>query len=242
MITFTAPEDYGIYTFEKWKITTSAGTNEVNSTSVNVDPQYHSWISANYRLNVPDMEVPDTLYVTWNQGSVTFDVKNNNVCDHLPMEWFSIAESEWFSIDEHMERGTEEGEVKVNITNNTGEEERSGSFTVYAFDAANPEQEVVIVQGLNPVGVQEFKDDYGLNIYPNPAGNEIYVEMPSRFYGESGTITLLNMDGREIVSMEISYISYDVKRVSLELLSAGMYVMEVNVKGESIYRKFVKRE
>ncbi|MEN8157581.1 MAG: BACON domain-containing carbohydrate-binding protein, partial [Bacteroidota bacterium] len=140
-VTFTAPDEYGIYAFDKWKMTTSSGTEEISYKSVQVNTLDHTWISANFKLNVPDLQVTDTLYATWNQSAIDVDVKNLNVCDHLPMEWFSSSTCDWFSVKAGTGKGVENGKISLNLTSNPGEE-REGIITVYAMDADNPEQQV----------------------------------------------------------------------------------------------------
>jgi len=239
-ITFTAPEEYGIYVFDKWKITTSTGTDEIYYESVNVNPLYHTWISANYRLNVPVIDVPDTIYASWNQGTVDISVKNKNVCDHLPMSWFSKTDCDWFNFKEGTDKGIEDGKITLVMTQNTGEQ-RSGSVTVYAMDAANPRQEVIIIQSVNPAKVLDNRMDDGMKIYPNPADDEIYVVLPSLLKGERSAISVISMDGRIILSEEVPFATREPIRLSLETLARGIYVIEVKGGGESWYKKFSRK-
>ncbi len=239
-ITFTAPEEYGIYLFDKWKITTLAGTDEIYYNSVNVNPLYHAWISANYKLNVPELEVPDTLYVAWNQSSIDINVKNKNVCD-LPMNWFSKTDCEWFSIKAGTSKGVEDGKISLILTLNN-DDERSGVLRVNAYDAVNPLQEVVIIQGENEVGVEKDIYGKGLKIYPNPAGDEIFVQFTDRMYQKDCSVSILSTDGRTVLSIEIPYISKEFHKISLESLPAGMYIIKIKSEGMGWNSIFVRTD
>ncbi|MBN1133264.1 MAG: T9SS type A sorting domain-containing protein [Bacteroidales bacterium] len=238
-VKFTAPQEYGIYTFDKWKKSTSTGYEETSNPEVSVDAGNHTWITANYKLNVPFLEVPDTLYALWSQGTIDIPVKNGNIKEHLPMEWFSITECEWFSIKEGTHRGVENGTISLNLTLNTGKM-RTGTVTVFAFSAANPEQVVTIIQNKNPTKISERTQDDGFEIYPNPAENEIFVDLPDRLTGEPLTISVVSMDGRIFHVEEIAYGSTEPLRVSLETVPCGMYILEVKGAGENWYRKFTR--
>ncbi len=238
-VTFTAPETYGIYTFDKWKKTTASGTEEVFLTDITINTTSHTWISANYALNVPDMEVPDTVAVSWNQPSVNITVKNNNFCDHLPMKWFSTCESEWFTIKEGTGKGTEEGTISLVLAQNPGDR-REGILHVFAMDASTPQQEVVVIQGMQPSEIHEREKDDAWSIYPNPVRDEIYVAIHSGFLLEVKTITIRGMDGRAIMRMELAHTSREPIMIPVESLPCGVYILELNVNGTRWRKKFIR--
>lgn len=240
LVTFTAPEDYGIYSFEKWLITTSSGTNEVSYPSIGVNAINHTWISAIYKLNVPELSVPDTLYASWNQGSLDIEVKNLNVCDHLPMTWFSTSDGKWFSIKAGTDKGLEDGKITMQLTNNS-DKQRIGKITVYAFDASNPEQDVTIIQNGWPEGINEQKNDKsGISIFPNPAYNDLYIKIPATPGANRYVISLITLDGQVLSSEEIFNISSESYQLNVRHLSPGMYILRVTNGGKTWHSKFSK--
>ena len=240
VVTFTAPEEYGIYSFQKWLITTNAGTNEVAYPSIGVNTLTHTWISAIYQLNVPELLVPDTLYASWNQGTLDIEVKNLNVCDHLPMAWFSTSDGEWFSVKEETDKGLEDGKISLMLNNNTGNQ-RTGEVIVYAFDAANPEQKVTIIQnGLSDGIIEQKKDEPGISIYPNPVYSDILIDLPGDPNIDHYVISVITLDGKVLFSEKASPVSPEPYRISLRQLPPGMYILRVDGGGLSWHSKFSK--
>jgi len=238
IVTFTAPEDYGIYTFDKWLITTNTGTNSVSYPSIGVNTLSHTWISAIYILNVPDLSIPDTLYANWDQGILDIDIKNLNVCDHLPMDWFSTSDANWFSIKEGTDKGLEDGKITLQLTTNSGNQ-RTGKVTVYAFDASKPEQEVTIIQKSKLTGIGEQKlTETGILIYPNPADKEIWIQLLTPPDNDRYIISFITLDGQILFSDELLHFSSEPYKLSLEQLPPGMYILRVDKGGSSWYRKF----
>jgi hypothetical protein len=81
----------------------------------------------------------------------------------------------------------------------------------------------VIVSGINDVEQSSFK------VYPNPAGEEVTVEVYSALTGKSFTIT--DKVGRTVTRGVLR----DIKnKVSLKELAAGMYIMQVEGVSEGI--------
>lgn len=240
MVTFTAPEEYGIYIFDKWLITTSTGTNSVSYPSIGVNALNHTWISAVYKLNVPNLSVPDTIYANWNQGSLDINVKNLNVCDHLPMDWFSISEDNWISFKESTDKGLEDGKITLQLKNNS-DKQRIGKIIVYAFDASDPEQEVTIIQNGWPEGISEQKNDKsGISVYPNPVDKEIWIQLPVSPDNNQYTLSLITPDGQILFSNILLHISTEPYRISVEQLPPGMYFLRVDGDGLTWYGKFTR--
>ena len=239
LVIFSAPETYGIYVFDKWKVTTSSGTEDVYQNDVVVNTGAHTWISANYKLNVPDMQVTDTIFVAWDQSSASIAVENNNLCDHLPMKWFCTSESEWFSFKQGTDKGIEKGTISLMMTQNQ-EEQREGIVHVFAMDAAVPQQDVVVIQESRPVKALERNIEDELKIYPNPAGDKLYVILPPQLINEVKTITISSIDGCLLMSREFSHTTQQPVELSLEPLLPGAYILELHVNGTNWHRTFIR--
>lgn len=240
-IMFTAPEEHGIYAFDKWLKTTNGVTEEIAYKSVTVNALYHHWITAVYRLNVPELDLPDTVYASWDQTSLEIPVKNSNVCEHTPMEWFGIAGEDWFSFEEGTSKGLEQGSLKLNFTSNF-DVERTGKITVYAFNAANPEKLVTIIQQGKTSGIESLiEQGLILRIYPNPALNEILVELPIEFSGRQFNMSIHSFDGRIMHQQLYDGSASGTLRIPVDMLSPGMYILKV-VQGKHVcIHRFTKK-
>jgi hypothetical protein len=233
LVTFIAPETYGIYAFDKWLKTTNSITESISNESVTVNTLYHHWITAVYKLNVPRLDLPDTVYADWNQGILDITVKNSNRVDHLPMTWFSLLDEAWVTIDEGTETGMEEGTIRLIISDNN-DNQRTAKMMVYAMDAVNPEKEITIIQKEHFVGINVLKDkDQLLRIYPNPAGQEISIELPGGFYQEKFTINIYTFDGKRVYQQLYPGGSPRILKIPIEGFFPGMYLVKA-VQGENI--------
>jgi hypothetical protein len=240
MVTFTAPTTYGIYAFDKWLKTTNSVTETVPYESVMVNALYHNWITAVYKLNVPQLDLPDTVYAEWDQGSMEITVKNSYVVDHTPMEWFSETDESWVSFDAGTQKGVEEGTIRLVIANNTGAE-RTGEFTVYALDAVNPEKVITIIQKENAAGIRAINELGGvIKVYPNPVSSQLMLELPVDIGSGIGIITLHSLDGKTVRQHHLPLGSTGSYTLHVDDLSPGMYLIKLIQEEKSWLNKFSK--
>jgi hypothetical protein len=239
-IMFTAPQEYGIYTFDKWVKTVNSNYEEINYNSVTVNPANHTRLTAHYKLNVPKLDVPDTLYALASQTSLDLQVHNQNVTGFYVMDWFSVSGDDWISIKEGTDKGEEDGTITLQFSSNAGAL-RTGTVTVYAFDASNPEQEVVIIQNSKGTDIQSMKPaENTFAIYPVPASEEIRVILPDNAIGQKCLITIFNMDGRSIYS-ELWIPNNSIKQnISISGFNPGVYILKAIIEEEVYIKKFVK--
>ncbi len=236
---FTAPGEYGIYKFDKWVKTGNGSYEEIHSGSVSVNPASYTRITAHYLPDVPELNVPDTLYVDWSQTSLDIPVKNLNVTGHMVMGWFSETTSEWFSISEGTVKGEEDGTITLLFSANEGDL-RKGTVSVYAFNASNPEKEVVIIQGSVGTSVEPIPPvELMIAVYPVPAREEIRLSFPDSETGKECLITVLGMDGRNVYTQRIKDISKD-HIIGLSGIKPGVYILKVVVEDKVYIRRFIK--
>ncbi len=241
MVMFTAPKTYGIYAFDKWLKTTNSVTEVIPYESVMVNALYHSWITAVYKLNVPRLEMPDTVYAEWDQGTLDLNVKNSNVCDHLPMKWFSVSDASWVDFDAGTEKGVEEGKIRLVISNNNTLMERSGKLTVFALDAVNPEKVITVIQRKPFLGINDHTGrDHGMNVYPNPASTRISIDLPDGFSSDRGLVLIHSYDGKVLIKNLINGANARSITIPIEDLPSGLYLIKV-AQGERVWiNKFAK--
>lgn len=239
-VMFKAPEEYGIYKFDKWVMTVGPDLEEIYYNSVEVNPAYHTRLTAHYKLNVPKLDVPDTLYASWSQITLDVRVHNQNVTEHLAMDWFSETSSDWITIKEGTDTGEEDGTITLQFSSNAGAE-RQGTIRVYAFDASNPEKEVVIIQNSKETGIQPEKTiENILTIYPVPASQEIRVNIPENAIGQKCVITIFDTDGRNIYSEQWIPRNSLEHNISITGFNPGVYILKAIIEEEVYIQKFVK--
>jgi len=240
MVMFTAPKTYGIYAFDKWLKTTNSVTETIRYESVMVNTLYHNWITAVYKLDVPHLDIPDTVYAEWDQGTLDIQVKNSLVVAHTPMEWFSETDEPWISIDNGTEKGVEEGMVRLLIANNTGDV-RMGKITVFALNASNPEKVITVVQRRAFSSIQGLTaGEQKLQVYPNPAGNEIMVELPDGYKLTNGFISIHSLEGRLVYRHEYPAGVSGPLTIPVGELSPGLYLIKARQKDNTCISRFTK--
>ena len=80
--------------------------------------------------------------------------------------------------------------------------------------------------------------NHPLNIYPNPAQNEFYVELNTKT-NTPITLNLYNNFG-QIVLSETYFQAEDRKKIDIEKLNSGIYSLEIICDNERKIRKIIK--
>ncbi len=79
------------------------------------------------------------------------------------------------------------------------------------------------------------------NLYPNPATNEITIQLPVNVNGKAG-ISVTDVNGRQAILQQM-IISASQTSTTLDLkdLPAGIYHIRLEIKGEVYTAKLVKQ-
>ena len=85
------------------------------------------------------------------------------------------------------------------------------------------------------VAVDEVIAENDLFIYPNPANQEITIQLPYSI--NSGTISVFDFTGKEIIDQSIVN---DITKINISDLTEGMYLIIVRDENNSWVKKFVK--
>lgn len=75
------------------------------------------------------------------------------------------------------------------------------------------------------------------NVYPNPANNMLNIEFDSQFEKENATISVSNLLGKEVIS--IDNITSNKTSIDVSALVNGIYFVNTNVKGNVTTEKIV---
>ncbi|MDR2205018.1 MAG: T9SS type A sorting domain-containing protein [Flavobacteriaceae bacterium] len=73
-----------------------------------------------------------------------------------------------------------------------------------------------------------------LKIYPNPVQNELQISD----YTGNGTYSIFDFSGKQILSGKLSN---DKSTINVSSLAPGVYVLKININGETAVRKMIKR-
>lgn len=92
-----------------------------------------------------------------------------------------------------------------------------------------------------PDGVTAVQDidptDIGVRVYPNPASGYIYIDNTSQS-NKPIACSILDMTGRKVTGF---YLDKDRTSYDIAVLPAGMYLLQLNIKGQPYFKKIVKQ-
>jgi|GEM_PF-3872566 len=100
----------------------------------------------------------------------------------------------------------------------------------------------MILTLLMSIGVISFAQSSNpLNIYPNPANDHMYVQVPINFSGAIN-IYVTDMNGRVLKSIKTNLDDYAFRKVELELadLDRGYYFVNVEDNSNRAVQQFIK--
>ena len=110
----------------------------------------------------------------------------------------------------------------------------SGSYSVRVIDSNGCSRTSEVYELVLTSVLQ--KDERGVLLYPNPAGDELVVELAQAPAG--AVIEVRNILGIVVRQME----SYEERNVlSLDRLPAGTYYLTIHRGAETMVKKFIKR-
>lgn len=81
------------------------------------------------------------------------------------------------------------------------------------------------------------KSRSSINIFPNPATNEVNLEINLEELSERVWIDINTIDGRSLKSLTMDNVKHNAVKIELDDLRSGVYLLSVKSKEESITRK-----
>ena len=87
----------------------------------------------------------------------------------------------------------------------------------------------------NPyIGIAPNQTEQAFEIYPNPATNEVFLQLKGKSAGKTATFTLYDLSGKKLFGMECVA---ENGHIALPALAKGLYLTEVAVDGQRFTRK-----
>ncbi|MFD1550852.1 hypothetical protein DNU06_05380 [Putridiphycobacter roseus] len=89
------------------------------------------------------------------------------------------------------------------------------------------------------LGVEGVELDLSVNIYPNPATNQVIVAFPTEWIGKGTSISLFGMDGKKVIEINKESVLTNTIEVDLTLLSPGMYVFRMVTENQEVLKELI---
>lgn len=171
---------------------------------------------------------PNILNISANTGSTSFSIASN-------ISWNVSENANWISITPAS--GSNNGSVIINYDQNTSMQVRSAVITITGSGV--PNRTVTVNQQGSPSAVQEVKDGKLFQIYPNPAVDNLNIEILSDSEAIK-RVQLIDLLGKNVfqntyaqktklVKLDISYLSSSVYQV-LITTDKAQYIKKIVVK------------
>ena len=112
---------------------------------------------------------------------------------------------------------------------------------VICIDAAGNKQ----IQTISPafqlnstLNIVELNPSQDLLVYPNPFTDTLYFEIPEKLNTDY-TIRVTDFSGKQILSQVRD--ANELKKIDLSFLSKGIYIFSIEVDGEIVSKKVIKK-
>jgi len=185
----------------------------------------------NIQLYTVIFEREVTMYEGEN-GDTTF---RNVVLDMLPNPTGKLLGGDWESGDSENSTGNWEYQPYVEDIRDLGvaafiQDRRTGKILQAAVNYRKWD-----------VGLETTSKIPALNVYPNPAKNELFVNL-GRITQKAGLLRVMDMNGREVMAEQIPA-GYQIHRMHIEHLDRGIYILYW-MEGDQLsgLNKFIKTE
>ena len=190
-LTFTAIEQYGNWHFVNW--TNRAGDTVSANPALTVSRTTDQFYRANYERRLPILDVPDTIYVSYDGGMYSVNVANIG-SGVIEMDWYvDDSISSWVHLV-GLSEGIDSGMFSFVCDANEYGVDRIDSIEIFAPETDEMAKMIYIVQ----VDNQGFS--VSANVVPEGAG---YVTGTGFFSsGDTVTVTAIAADSCRFVSWE----------------------------------------
>ncbi|MGN6646675.1 MAG: glycosyl hydrolase family 8, partial [Cytophaga sp.] len=131
--------------------------------------------------------------------------------------------------------------IMVAGTPNSASAPRTGSIMISSNDASSPFMLNVSVEVGTPTGVATALSSTAIDLYPNPASENAYLEFNGNF--DNVSVVVYTIDGKAIMSQDAASVfsSQTTKIENVEGLPAGIYLVEVSTTQGKLVKRLIKQ-
>ena len=90
------------------------------------------------------------------------------------------------------------------------------------------------------LGVNYFDKQIALQLYPNPATDEVHVTIPGS-RGAVGKVVVYDLLGRSVKEHAVSFIKQETLAIDISDLQSSQYFLSITVDDKTYRQSFVKR-
>jgi hypothetical protein len=112
----------------------------------------------------------------------------------------------------------------------------SSTWRINVYNVAIPSDSVsvVVTYKINPVSINELtSDDVTLNVYPNPASNNLTIDYNINGKNENGRIDVYDVLGQKVMTHSLTK-NQDKLNIDLNNLNSGVYFYSIKVGGKML--------
>lgn len=240
-IEFTAPPTYGNYAFVRWLRTDIANnhTDSLYSNKIQINSNLYKWITAEYELAIPQLELPDTIFADYTAQSIQFNIQNARYCDNISMNWMITENCEWLSLTGE-EEGVENGTSTIQLTENTGDR-RMSKIEICSPNAIEPFVNIVVIQSSIAVGNETDKlvnAKSKITLHPNPASNEVTVSIEGSITPQKVSYAINDMQGKIIENKSNVILSGSSQlKIDIGHVNNGIYILVLTLENGELIRE-----
>ncbi|AEE53212.1 T9SS type A sorting domain-containing protein [Haliscomenobacter hydrossis] len=225
------PAQYGVWAFENWTDFSGNIISAKNEISVNLGS--NKMLKANYKLIQPELFVPnDTIRLPGKQGTQKVTIQNIGTGE---MGWTCSGSNDWLSFQSDS-TGLNNGEVTLEFKDNQEKTPRIQKLLVVAPSSIRYLDTITVIQSPISVSTSGANSEltYNLSIYPNPARDEINIEVIGNV--KPASIIVYNSLG---VMLKQTQMNGSRTTLRLDGLAKGLYFVEMMLSGRRYVRKVI---
>ncbi|MDD2387926.1 MAG: T9SS type A sorting domain-containing protein [Bacteroidales bacterium] len=182
--------------------------------------------------------VPFLLYSKSENTNNMFLAKFNKKAELIWKKYIG-ADSSQFALSQMDVVADNDGGVSCSSLYENFNTNKAGSFLYKINENGNgvfelstfpyPDDDEYIIYNQNPIETINVVD-----IYPNPATNELIIKLPNSFYGAKAS--LINLSGRTVCTANIDNL---VNYIDIQIFPNGIYLLKIETERTYLYKKIV---
>lgn len=95
------------------------------------------------------------------------------------------------------------------------------------------------INNIYPTGVQRYNELSGFKVYPNPASNILYLDLPFSSLNSTLSIQITDITGRILLTNDFQ-LTTNAYPIDISTLSSGLYFIQLISNSGTEVKKFIK--